>query len=165
MIEITENIIIGSIIYQLKKKFGTSYKYYDTLIEEGFERPSFYVYRVNGIHKGQYNGKEYRFKNDNYIYVIRYFPNIKSDGDITGNINDRIDDLKEVFEYLEIVNIIENEDPKEDPEVYTSYNHINNIEYRVEDNVLQFQITFDVRTLKKVESEKVRENYLSQFIK
>ena len=72
--EITEDIIVGSIIKQLKDHFGNTYKYYDTLIEEGFIRPSFYVYRVNDIHKKQYTGSEYRFKNDNYIYVIRYFP-------------------------------------------------------------------------------------------
>lgn len=161
--EITEDIIVGSIIKQLKDHFGNSYKYYDTLIEEGFIRPSFYVYRVNDIHKKQYSGSEYRFKNDNYIYVIRYFPPNDRSFDRTSNINGVVDDLKDVFEYLEIVNItgVEGEDPKIDKQ----FNHINNIEINVVDNVLQFQIEFDLRTIKQPTVNKVQENILTEGLK
>lgn len=163
--EITEDIIVGSIIKQLKDHFGNTYKYYDTLIEEGFIRPSFYVYRVNDIHKKQYTGSEYRFKNDNYIYVIRYFPTNDRSFDRTGEINSIIDDLKEVFEYLEIVNITPSETEGEDPTIDTQYNHINNIEINVVDNVLQFQIEFDLRTVKLPTVNKVEENILTEELK
>lgn len=157
--EITEDIIVGSIIKQLKDHFGNSYKYYDTLIEEGFVRPSFYVYRVNDIHRKQYTGSEYRFKNDNYIYVIRYFPSNDRSIDRTSNINGVVDDLKDVFEYLEIVNITQEQ------VITKQYNHINNIEINVVDNVLQFQIEFDLRTLKKPTVAKVEENILTEGLK
>ena len=161
--EITEDIIVGSIIKQLKDHFGDSYKYYDTLIEEGFIRPSFYVYRVNDIHKKQYTGSEYRFKNDNYIYVIRYFPPNDRSFDRTSNINGVVDDLKDVFEYLEIVNITEEQG--KDLVITKEFNHINNIEINVVDNVLQFQIEFDLRTLKKPTVNKVQENILTEGLK
>lgn len=161
--EITEDIIVGSIIKQLKDHFGNSYKYYDTLIEEGFVRPSFYVYRVNDIHRKQYTGSEYRFKNDNYIYVIRYFPSNDRSIDRTSNINEVVDDLKDVFEYLEIVNITEVEG--KDPIIEKQYNHINNIEINVVDNVLQFQIEFDLRTIKQPTVNKVQENILTEGLK
>lgn len=161
--EITEDIIVGSIIKQLKDHFGNTYKYYDTLIEEGFIRPSFYVYRVNDIHKKQYTGSEYRFKNDNYIYVIRYFPSNDRSYDRTSNINNIIDDLKEVFEYLEIVNITQEQG--KDPVITKQFNHINNIEINVVDNVLQFQIEFDLRTVKLPTVNKVEENILTEGLK
>lgn len=161
--EITEDIIVGSIIKQLKDHFGNSYKYYDTLIEEGFIRPSFYVYRVNDIYKKQYSGSEYRFKNDNYIYVIRYFPPNDRSFDRTSNINGVVDDLKDVFEYLEIVNITEVEG--KDPTIDKQFNHINNIEINVVDNVLQFQIEFDLRTIKQPTVNKVQENILTEGLK
>ena len=163
--EITEDIIVGSIIKQLKDHFGNTYEYYDTLIEEGFIRPSFYVYRVNDIHKKQYTGSEYRFKNDNYIYVIRYLPSNDRSYDRTSNINNIIDDLKEVFEYLEIVNIIPSEVEGKDPTINTQYNHINNIEINVVDNILQFQIEFDLRTVKLPTVNKVEENILTERLK
>ena len=163
--EITEDIIVGSIIKQLKDHFGNTYKYYDTLIEEGFIRPSFYVYRVNDIYKKQYTGSEYRFKNDNYIYVIRYLPSNDRSYDRISNINNIIDDLKEVFEYLEIVNIIPSEVEGKDPTINTQYNHINNIEINVVDNVLQFQIEFDLRTVKLPTVNKVEENILTEGLK
>lgn len=163
--EITEDIIVGSIIKQLKNHFGNTYKYYDTLIEEGFIRPSFYVYRVNDIYKKQYTGSEYRFKNDNYIYVIRYFPSNDRSYDRTSNINGIIDDLKEVFEYLEIVNIIPSEVEGEEDTINTQYNHINNIEINVVDNVLQFQMEFDLRTVKLPTVNKVEENILTEGLK
>jgi len=163
--EITEKIIVGSIIKQLKDKFGANYKYYDTLIEQGFVRPSFYVYRVNDIYKKQYRGSEYRFNNDNYIYVIRYFPTNDRSSDRTGEINDMVDDLKEVFEYLEIVNITPSEIEGKDPTIEKQYNHINNIEINVVDNVLQFQMEFDLRTVKLPTVNKVEENILTEGLK
>ena len=57
-IEITENIIRGSIVYALKNAFGNSYKYYDEEIPQGFETPSFGVSRVDNIARKGYTGHD-----------------------------------------------------------------------------------------------------------
>ena len=51
-IEITENIILGSIIYALSNHFGDNYHYYDEEIEQGFEKPSFHVQKIDDIETG-----------------------------------------------------------------------------------------------------------------
>ena len=103
-IEITENIIRGSIVYALKNAFGNSYKYYDEEIPQGFETPSFGVSRVDNIARKGYTGHEYKMTDNTYRYVIKYFTNEKYSK--VKDINDKIDALKQIFKYLEIINIL-----------------------------------------------------------
>ena len=72
-IEITENIIRGSIVYALKEAFGNNYKYYDEEIPQNFERPSFHVNRVDDNSRKGYTGHQYSITDDTYRYEIKYY--------------------------------------------------------------------------------------------
>jgi hypothetical protein len=154
-LEITENIIRGSIVYALKNAFGDSYKYYDEEIEQGFEKPSFHVSRINLTSRKGYTGHEHRLVDNTYRYVIKYFTDEKF-GKIK-DINDKIDKLREIFNYLEIVNIV-------DKKVYKKENRINDITVTVSDGVLLFEISFPIRTMQYLEIDKVKSNMLEQHI-
>lgn len=154
-IEVTENIIRGSIIYQLKQAFGDSYKYYDEEIEQGFEKPSFHVSRVDGTSRKGYTGNNYKLVDNDYRYVIKYFTANKNNK--LGDINDKIDELKQIFSYLELVNF-------KDGKVYSKLNRINDITVTVSDSVLLFQISFPIITIQHMEVDKVKNNYLEQHI-
>ena len=154
-IEITENIIRGSIVYQLNQAFGDSYKYYDEEIEQGFEKPSFHVSRVDDISRKGYTGNQYKLVDNTYRYVIKYFTAEKNNK--IKDINDKIDELKQIFNYLEIVNIKDNK-------VYSKFNRINGIEVTISDGVLLFQINFPIRTVEYVQVDKVKSNTLVEHI-
>lgn len=154
-IEINENIILGSIIYALSQEFGDGYHYYDEEIEQGFEKPSFHVQRIDNNHRKGYTGHQYQLKDDNYRYEIKYFTNIK-DNKIK-DINDKIDKLKSIFRYLEIVNFV-------DDKVYSKANRINNIEVTIVDGVLHFDLLFPIRTIMYLDMDKVKTNYLDKHI-
>lgn len=154
-LEITENIIRGSIVYQLKNAFGDAYKYYDEEIEQGFEKPSFHVSRIDVISRKGYTGHQYKLIDSTYNYVIKYFTNEKN-GKIK-DINDKIDKLRDLFNYLEIVNFVDNK-------VYSKPNRINDITVNVSDGVLLFQIGFPMRTIQYLEVDKVKSNTLEQHI-
>lgn len=157
-IEITENIIRGSIIYALKNKFGNDYKYYDELIEEGFIRPSFHVYRIDEISIKGYTGNEHKMKDDSYRYVIKYFPSERQL--VMKDINDKLDILKELFEYLNIINIVHNEEEDKD-DIYSKPNRVNSIAVTTSEGVLLFEIQFGVRTIRYTEKDKVEANVLN----
>lgn len=154
-LEVTENIIRGSIVYQLKNAFGDNYKYYDEEIEQGFERPSFHVSRIDLISRKGYTGNQHKLVDNNYNYLIKYFTNEKN-GKIK-DINDKIDKLREVFNYLEIVNF-------KDGKAYSKPNRVNDITVNISDGVLLFQMSFPMRTMQYLEVDKVKENYLEQHI-
>ena len=154
-LEITENIIKGSIIYQLKNAFGGNYKYYDEEIEQGFERPSFHVSRIDLISRKGYTGHQYKLVDNTYNYVIKYFTDERN-GKVK-DINDKIDKLREVFNYLEIVNFKEGI-------AYSKPNRINDITVNVSDGVLLFQISFPMRTVQYLNIDKVKTNTLEQHI-
>lgn len=154
-IEINENIILGSIIYALSQEFGDGYHYYDEEIEQGFEKPSFHVQRIDNNHRKGYTGHQYYLTDDNYRYEIKYFTNIK-DNKIK-DINDKIDKLKSIFRYLEIVNFV-------DDKVYSKANRINSIEVTIVDGVLHFDLLFPIRTVMYLDMDKVKTNYLDKHI-
>lgn len=154
-IEITENIIRGSIVYALKNAFGDSYKYYDEEIPEGFEKPSFGVSRVDNTSRKGYTGHEYKIVDDTYRYVIKYFTNEKYSK--VKDINEKIDVLKKTFRYLDIVNIVGNK-------VYSKSNRINDITIEESDGTLLFQISFPIRTVEYLNLDKVKTNTLVTHI-
>lgn len=154
-IEITENIILGSIIYALSQEFGDSYNYYDEEIEQGFQKPAFHVQRIDNNHRKGYTGHEYQLTDDNYRFEIKYFSDIK-DNKIK-DINDKIDKLKQIFRYLYIVNIDGNN-------VYSKANRVNSIEINIVDGVLHFDLLFPIRTMMYLDIDKVRTNYLDKHI-
>lgn len=154
-IEITENIIRGSIVYALKNAFGDSYKYYDEEIPQGFEKPSFGVSRVDNTSRKGYTGHEYKLVDDTYRYVIKYFTDEKYSK--IKDINDKIDVLKKTFKYLEIVNIKEGK-------VYSKLNRINDITITESDGTLLFQISFPIRTVEYMNYDKVKTNELVTHI-
>lgn len=154
-IEITENIIRGSIVYALKNAFGDSYKYYDEEIPQGFEKPSFGVSRVDNTSRKGYTGHEYKLVDDAYRYVIKYFTDEKYSK--IKDINDKIDVLKKTFKYLEIVNIKEGK-------VYSKLNRVNDITITESDGTLLFQISFPIRTVEYMNYDKVKTNELVTHI-
>lgn len=154
-IEITENIIRGSIVYALKNAFGDSYRYYDEEIPQGFEKPSFAVSRVDNTNRKGYTGHEYKLVDDTYRYVIKYFTNEKYSK--IKDINDKIDVLKKTFKYLDIVNIV-------DGKVYSKPNRINDITITESDGTLLFQISFPIRTVEYMNYDKVKTNELTTHI-
>ncbi|MGM9543595.1 MAG: DUF6838 family protein [Romboutsia timonensis] len=154
-IEVTENIIRGSIIYQLKQFFGDSYKYYDEEIEQGFQKPSFHVSRIDGISRKGYTGNEYKLVDNTYRYVIKYFT--AEENNKIGDINNKIDELKQIFNYLELVNFKDNK-------VYSKLSRINDITVTVSDGVLLFQISFPLQTVEYVKVDKVKSNTLEEHI-
>ena len=154
-IEITENIILGSIIYALSNHFGDKYHYYDEEIEQGFEKPSFHVQKIDDNSKKGYTGHQYHLTDDTYRYEIKYFTDNKNNK--VKDINDKIDELKQLFRYLEIVNI-------DGDKVYSKYNRINNIEVTIVDKVLHFDIVFPMRTIQYLDMDKVKTNYLDKHI-
>lgn len=154
-IEITENIIRGSIVYALKNAFGDSYKYYDEEIPEGFEKPSFGVSRVDNTSRKGYTGHEYKIVDDTYRYVIKYFTNEKYSK--VKDINEKIDVLKKTFRYLDIVNIVGDK-------VYSKPNRINDITIEESDETLLFQISFPIRTVEYLNLDKVKTNTLVTHI-
>jgi hypothetical protein len=154
-IKITENIITGSIIHQLKNAFGDTYKYYDEEIEQGFVTPSFHVSRIDTTSRKGYTGHQHKLIDNMHRYVIKYFTNEKYSK--IKDINDKIDKLREVFNYLEIVNF-------EDGKAYSCLNRINDITITVSDGVLLFQISFPMRTIQYMEIDKVKSNTLQQRI-
>ena len=154
-IEITENIILGSIIYALSNRFGNNYHYYDEEIEQGFEKPSFHVQKIDDNSKKGYTGHQYHLTDDIYRYEIKYFTDNKNNK--VKDINDKIDELKQLFRYLEIVNI-------DGDKVYSKCNRINNIEVIIVDKVLHFDIVFPMRTIQYLDIDKVKTNYLDKHI-
>lgn len=154
-IEITENIIRGSIIYQLKNAFGEDYKYYDEEIQQGFEKPSFSVSRIDNISRKGYTGHEHKLVDDTYRYVITYFTNEKYSK--IKDMNEKIDVLKKTFSYLELINIVDNK-------VYTQYNRINEINISESDGTLLFEIVFPIRTIQYFNLDKVKTNVLETHI-
>ena len=154
-LEITENIIRGSIVYQLKNAFGDTYNYYDEEIEQGFKKPSFHISRVDTTSRKGYTGHQHKIIDNTHRYVIKYFTD-ESYSKIK-DINNKIDKLKEVFNYLEIVNFV-------DGKVYSCLNRINDITITVSDGTLLFQISFPIRTIQYMDIDKVKQNYLEQHI-
>lgn len=154
-IEITENIIRGSIVYALKEAFGNNYKYYDEEILQNFERPSFHVNRVDDNSRKGYTGHQYSITDDTYRYEIKYFTNEKYSK--IKDINNKIDELKKTFKYLNIINIKDNK-------IFSKPNRINSIEINVVDGVLVFDIVFPMRTVEYLDIDKVRTNYLEKHI-
>lgn len=154
-LEITENIIRGSIIYALRNAFGDSYTYYDEEIEQGFKKPSFHVSKIDITSRKGYTGHQHKIIDNTYRYVIKYFT--AEDYGKIKDINDKIDKLNEVFNYLEIVNI-------KDSKVFSCLNRINDIFVTISDGVLLFQISFPMRTVQFMEIDKVKSYALQEHI-
>lgn len=157
MIELSENIIKSSIIYALKQTFGSDYKYYDELMPEKFEKPSFAVSKIDGFSRKGYTGHEYKFKDNEYRYLIKYFTGEKLQ--IIEDLNNKTDILEEAFEYLNIVNL------QEDGSIISQLNRVNDITTTISDGVLLFEIQFPIRKVKTSDITKVQENILTEYVK
>ena len=103
----------------------------------------------------EYAPINYKLVDNDYRYVIKYFTANKNNK--LGDINDKIDELKQIFSYLELVNF-------KDGKVYSKLNRINDITVTVSDGVLLFQISFPIITIQHMEVDKVKNNYLEQHI-
>lgn len=155
-IQISENIIKGSIIYQLTQLFGDQYTYYGEEIPENFKRPCFHVSRISDISTKGYTGNEYRFRDDQYRYEIKYFTDKKTN--INEDINDKIDILKNGFDYLNIINI-------NDGKIDSKPNRINSIEIQTSEDVLMFDLIFPIRVVLPQSVDKVQANILNEYLK
>ena len=155
-IEVTENILVGSIVYQLSQFFGEDYTYYTEELEQGFKRPAFHVSRVDNTSRKGYTGHQYKLRDDDYRFVIKYFTDVKDKE--KEDINNKIDDLKKLFDYLYIVNFNEEK-------VYSKANRINSISVTVQEDVLFFEMVIPIRTVMYLDIDKVKDNYLTENIK
>ena len=79
--------------------------------------------RVDGTSRKGYTGNNYKLVDNDYRYVIKYFTANKNNE--LGDINDKIDELKQIFSYLELVNF-------KDGKVYSKLNRINDITVTVD---------------------------------
>ena len=159
-IEVTENIITGSIVYALNQAFGNTYKVYDEVIEEGFVKPSFHVYRIGDLNRKGYTGIGYRMENDSYRFVIKYFPS--EQGTTMKDINDKINLLKQLFRYINIINFVTelNDNDEEVEVIYSKPNRVNDITITTSEGILLFELQFDIRTVEYTEKDKVLTNEL-----
>lgn len=139
-VEITLDILVGSIVNQLKDTFGEDYKYYDKVITQGFEKPSFSVTMINNISTRQYAGNELTLMSDSYRFGIYYFysdkyPNKKEVWDV-------MDKLKLNFQFLTIVNFLDND------EIRKEQIKVSNLVFQeVDTGVLLCQIELPVKTV------------------
>lgn len=154
---ISENIIKSSIIYALKQAFGDTYKYYDEQMPEKFEKPSFHVSKIDSFSRKGYTGHQYKFKDNSYRYLIKYFTDEKLQ--IITDLNNKTDELEEVFEYLNIVNL------QEDTSIISSANRVNDIFVTISDGVLLFEIQFPIRKVQSSDITRVQENILTEYVK
>lgn len=63
-------IIINGIVAAIKTTFGNNYKIYNELVEQGLNRPCFFIRQINHEQKPMLN---IRYK-DTYLFDISYFP-------------------------------------------------------------------------------------------
>lgn len=162
---ITENIIAKSIIYQLKKYFGDSYEYHTEELPQKFKRPCFAILKATDSSRKGYTGHNYSMTSNTYRYIIQYF----TDNELLPNkdLNDITDGIKEVFRYLDIIQL--NEDgsliKNEDGSLSTFTNRVNSIDVDKSDGVLIVGIQFSLRTVIVEDIDKVLYNYLDEYIK
>lgn len=160
---INENIVLSSIVKQLNDKFNKPnrvYEIYKEQVPQGFKKPSFHVRRILLNPIKEYQGTEYKFLKNVYNYIIRYFP--KSSDEPISEINDIIDDLRLLFKDVIIYN---NNSNNGEEEIITSPVHIRNMTAEVIDEVLQFNISFNIRTVDIIDIDKVKALNLLQNIK
>lgn len=146
MIEINENIILGSITYNLSKAFGEEYTYYNEEIKQDFKKPSFHISKLNLFSRKGYTGDSYKAVDNEYVYIIKYFSN--NTNNLVKDINEKIDKIKETFEYLNIINF-------EGEEEIISPTRINKMEFNTTDGVLITTLYFSLNGMKYLDKEKL----------
>lgn len=87
------NKIIESISIALNKEFGDNYKIYPEKIEQGLQKPCFFVSCINPT-KEQFLGKKYFRTN---LFCIQYFPSTSNEKE---EINAVLDRLYWCLEYI-----------------------------------------------------------------
>jgi len=126
---ITINSLITSLFIKLSQEFDDHINIYSENVEQGFDKPCFFIASVNSSNKNLL-GKRYLRKNS---FDIKYFPEVE-------NNNEMQEIASTLYDVLEILTL-ENGDKIRG----TKMNH------KVLDGVLHFYVNFDM-VLKRIEN-------------
>lgn len=123
--------IINGISNQLFNVFGADYKIYaDNKVQQGLKNPCFFISVLNPSHKNYINGRFFR----SYPFMVQYFPKDENDNFELYSVGEK---LIEGLEYI----TLENEDLLKGI----------NLKYEIVDNIVNFQITFNLFMQKQIE--------------
>lgn len=151
---ITENIIRDSVVRNLSKTFGTTYKYYKEDVPEGFFKPSFVVQRILSTRNDGMKMKKKMYE-QTYDYVISYFATNDRGNTFIQECNDVLDQLYQVFEYLEV----------KDNENVVSKVRTGETTGEIIEGILRFNVSVYVRLYTDKERDKIQSMKLIEKIK
>ena len=131
------NKIINAISQAIYQEFGENYGIYSESVAEEVRKPYFYIYNTNHSLEAKL-GNRYIHKN---TFMIQYFPALTNAKEEIGNV---IGQLEEVLEFIMIDNNLV---------------HGSSMKSNTVDDVLNFQIEYNVHMLKKVEESERMNNF------
>lgn len=126
---ITINSLITSLFIKLSQEFDDDINIYSENVEQGFDKPCFFIEAVNSSNKNLL-GKRYLRKNS---FDIKYFPEVESN-------NGMQEIASTLYDVLEILTLENGEKVRG-----TKMSH------KVLDGVLHFYVNFDM-VLKRIEN-------------
>lgn len=131
------NDIINGISIKLNSTFGDGYKNYDVNVEQGLQKPCFFIKLLTVI-TTPYMGKR---KKREYTFDVHYFPKDETDNVEMMSVGDV---LMDSLEYITLLNgdIVRGHD----------------MTYEIIDGVLHFNITYKV-TLNDISKEDAMDEY------
>lgn len=131
------NKIINAISQAIYQEFGENYGIYSESVAEEVRKPYFYIYNTTHSLEAKL-GNRYINKN---TFMIQYFPSLTNAKEEIGNV---IGQLEEVLEFIMIDNNLV---------------HGSSMKSNTVDDVLNFQIEYNVHMLKKVEESERMNNF------
>lgn len=156
IVEVTNTIILKSIIKMLSDTFGDNYKYYDEVILQNFKRPCFHVQRIILISEVKTDNDYCRIYDNTYRYAITYFT--KEETNKIEDINDITDKLIRLFGYVDIVNF--NGD-----DTTVSYKKVLDRNINVVDGTLVFDFKFRMLLTEEKSPQLMKKHILIKEIK
>ncbi|WP_455715437.1 phage tail terminator family protein [Anaerosporobacter sp.] len=124
------NKIIIGMSQALNQEFGDDFNIYAESIEQNLDTPCFLITNIVHTHDAKLSN---RYQNNN-SFMVQYFP--KSDTDSLNEINNVVSRLEDSLEWITVDG---------------SKVRGTNMESNTSDNVLNFQIDYNVRTVRKSE--------------
>lgn len=131
------NKILIGMSQALYVEFGENYNIYTESIEQGLDVPCFLITNIVHTH----NAKLCNRYQDNNSFMVQYFP--LSNTDALYEIHDVVSRLENVLEWIS---------------VDTSKVRGTNMESKVDNGVLNFQVDYNVRSVKRTEEEERMNN-------
>lgn len=131
------NKIINAISQSILQNFGENYGIYTEAIDSEVSKPYFYIYNTTHSLEAKL-GKRYTNKN---AFIIQYVPTLTNKKEEIGNV---IDELEDALEFITIDNNLV---------------HGSGMKSNVVDDVLNFQIEYNVRMIKTTEESERMNNF------